>query len=230
MDSDESPDTRRQRGRFIVIEGIDGSGSTTHGKLLSKSLKQRGHEVALTCEPTAGPVGGLIRQVLQKRVHVMAEHGPRTFSWSTMALLFAADRIDHLESEIIPALRAGVWVISDRYDLSSLAYQSVTAPSPEKVIPWIRQLNVHALRPDLTIVLDVPAEVAAERRGSRGSKEELFEKSELQKRLAAVYAEAETLVPEDPLVHVSGVGEVADVARRVLEAVLSRGFESTDSR
>jgi dTMP kinase len=227
---EQAPDTRRQRGRFIVIEGIDGSGSTTHGKLLMKALKQRGHDVLLTCEPTSGPVGSLIRQVLQKRVHVMAEHGPRAFSWSTMALLFAADRIDHLESEIIPALRAGTWVVSDRYDISSLAYQSVTAPSPEKVVPWIRQLNVHALRPDLTIVLDVPAEIAAERRGSRGSKEELFERAELQKRLAAVYAEAESLVPGDPLVHVSGIGEVADVSRRVLEAVLARDFEVESSR
>src|SRR5688572_29817595 len=120
MTEEKSPDTRRQRGRLIVIEGIDASGSTTHGKLLMKALKLRGHDVLLTCEPTSGPVGSLIRQVLQKRVHVMAEHGPRTFSWSTMALLFAADRIDHLESEIIPALRAGTWVVSDRYDLSSL--------------------------------------------------------------------------------------------------------------
>ncbi len=223
---DESPDTRRERGRFIVVEGIDGSGSTTHGKLLSKALKKRGLDVTLTCEPTAGPVGALIRQVLQKRITVLAEHGPRAFSWSTMALLFAADRIDHLESEVIPALRAGTWVVSDRYDLSSLAYQSVTAPSPEKVIPWIRQLNIHALRPDLTVVLDVPPEVAAERRGNRGAREELFERDELQKRIARAYERAEDLVPGDPLIRVSGVGEVADVARRVLEAVLSQGFEA----
>jgi dTMP kinase len=141
-----------------------------------------------------------------------------------MALLFAADRLDHLDSEIIPALQTGEWVISDRYDLSSLAYQSLTAPSAEQVVPWIRQLNSHALRPDLTIVLDVSAEVAAERRGTRGSKEELFERHDLQRRLVDVYSHAEDLLPGDPLTHVSGIGEIEDVSRRVLEAVLSHGF------
>lgn len=217
--SDDSPATRRQGGRFIVVEGIDGSGSTTHSKLLGKALKKRGLGVRLTCEPTSGPIGGLIRQVLQKRLSVPGDKGPRGFSWSTMALLFAADRLDHIDSEIVPALRAGIWVISDRYDLSSLAYQSVTAPSPESVLPWIRHLNAHALRPDLTVVLDVPAEIAAERRGSRGSTEELFEHHELQAKLAAVYARAEELVPGDRLVHVSGVGEVEEVSRRLLDAV-----------
>jgi len=224
IERDESPATRRQRGRFIVVEGVDGSGSTTHTKQLAKALRKRGHKVHTTCEPTTGPIGALIRQVLQKRITMPGESGPRSLAWSTMALLFAADRLDHLDSEIVPALRTGEWVISDRYDLSSLAYQSLTAPSAAEVVPWIRQLNAHALRPDLTIVLDVPSELAAERRGSRGSKEELFERHELQRRLVEVYLRAEELVPGDPLSHVSGIGEIEDVARRVLEAVLSHGF------
>src|SRR5262245_48963099 len=136
-DRDESPATKRQRGRFIVIEGVDGSGSTTHTKLLSKALKKRGFRVHITCEPTTGPIGALIRQVLQKRITSPGEAGPQSLGWSTMALLFAADRLDHLDSEVIPSLRTGEWVISDRYDLSSLAYQSLTAPSAEQVIPWI---------------------------------------------------------------------------------------------
>src|SRR5262245_58804737 len=128
---DESPTTKRQRGRFIVVEGVDGSGSTTHTRLLAKALRKRGHRVHTNCEPTTGPVGGLIRQVLQKRITIPGESGPKSLGWSTMALLFAADRLDHLDSEITPALRKGEWVISDRYDLSSLAYQSLTAPSAE---------------------------------------------------------------------------------------------------
>ena len=124
----------------------------------------------LTCEPSTGPIGSLIRQVLQRRLFVPDATGPRNFDWSTMALLFAADRMDHLDSTVVPALRAGSVVISDRYDLSSLAYQSVTAHNGSDPIPWIRQLNAQALRPDLTIVIDVPAEVAEERRRTRGGR------------------------------------------------------------
>jgi dTMP kinase len=212
---------RRFPGVFVVVEGIDGSGSTTHTKLLGKALRQRGLGVVETCEPSAGPIGGLIRQVLQRRLFVADATGPRDFAWSTMALLFAADRMDHLDSTIVPALREGKIVLSDRYDLSSLAYQSVTAPNGEKVVPWIRELNAAALRPDLTIVIDVPVEVAEERRRSRGGVEEIFESRDLQTRLCAVYREAEALVPQDRVVHVSGVGAVSDVAAGILNALLA---------
>ena len=130
--------TASARGRFVVIEGIDGAGSTTHAKQLARTLEGRGREVVLTCEPTTGPIGAMIRQVLQKRLFVADATGPRAFAWSTMALLFAADRLDHLDSTIVPGLRDGKVVISDRYDISSLAYQSVTAPEGAEVVPWIR--------------------------------------------------------------------------------------------
>ena len=208
-------------GLFVVVEGIDGSGSTTHSKLLAKAIKSRGPEVVLTCEPSTGPIGGLIRQVLQRRLFVPDATGPRNFDWSTMALLFAADRMDHLDSTVAPALRSGAVVISDRYDLSSLAYQSVTAHSGPESIPWIRELNAQALRPDVTIVIDVPAEVAEERRRTRGGVEEMFEARELQARLATVYLRAEELVPHDRVLHVHGTGEVQEVASRIFEAVIS---------
>jgi dTMP kinase len=218
---ESSADSRRFPGYFIVIEGIDGSGSTTHTKLLAKSLRQSGRKVVETCEPSAGPIGGLIRQVLQRRLFVADATGPRAFAWSTMALLFAADRMDHLDAEIVPALRDGAIVISDRYDLSSLAYQSVTAPGGDKVVPWIRDLNRLALRPDLTLVIDVPAEVAAERRERRAGIEEIFEAREIQARLCSVYREAEALVPGDRLRHVDGASSVEQVAARILDAVVS---------
>lgn len=212
---------RRFPGLFVVLEGIDGSGSTTHTKLLGKALRQRGLKVVETCEPSSGPIGALIRQVLQRRLFVADAAGPRAFAWSTMALLFAADRMDHLDSTIVPALREGAIVLSDRYDLSSLAYQSVTAPGGDKVVPWIRELNAAALRPDLTIVIDVPVEVAEERRRSRGGLEEMFETRELQTKLCAVYGEAERLIPRDRVTHVLGVGAVSDVAASILNAVLA---------
>ena len=206
-------------GAFIVVEGIDGCGSTTHSKRLAKAIRRLDIDVRHTWEPTNGPVGMLIRQVLQNRLGVADSDGLRPFAWSTMALLFAADRLDHLDSMVVPALRDGAIVISDRYDLSSLAYQSATSPGGEQVLPWIRELNSRALRPDLTLVLDVPAEVAEARRGRRGGVEELFERREIQKRLAVLYEHAEDLVPGDHVVHVSGEGEVEEVGERVMAAV-----------
>jgi len=219
--NEADPTQRRFPGVFVVVEGIDGSGSTTHTKLLGKALRQRGLKVVETCEPSAGPIGALIRQVLQRRLFVADAAGPREFAWSTMALLFAADRMDHLDSTVVPALRDGAVVLSDRYDLSSLAYQSVTAPGGDKVVPWIRELNARALRPDLTVVIDVPVEVAEERRRARGGIEEMFEARDLQTRLCAVYGEAEKLVPNDRVEHVLGVGAVSDVASNILNAVVA---------
>lgn len=208
-------------GVFVVVEGVDGCGSTTHSRLLAKALRNTGREVVLSCEPTSGPIGGLIRQILQHRLVVRDTNGPRGFAWATMALLFAADRLDHLDSLIMPALRAGSVVVSDRYDLSSLAYQSATAPEAQSATPWIRELNARARRPDITIVIDVPAEVAEERRQTRGGVEEVFENRALQERLVGIYAHAETLVPGDRVTHVSGVGEQAEVSARILAAVLA---------
>ena len=220
ISSASDPD-RRFPGLFVVVEGIDGCGSTTHAKLLAQALKNRGSDVVLTCEPSTGPIGSLIRQALQRRLFVPDTTVPRHFAWSTMALLFAADRMDHLDSTVAPALRAGSVVISDRYDLSSLAYQSVTAHHGPESIPWIRELNSQAFRPDVTIVIDVPAEVAEERRRLRGGVEEMFEAREIQAKLATVYARAEELVPNDRVLHVTGVGEVQEVAVRLLEALIS---------
>src|SRR5687768_3005560 len=207
-------------GLFIVVEGVDGCGSTTHSRLLAKALRSVEREIVLTCEPTNGPIGSLIRQILQKRLFVTDATGPRGFAWSTLALLFAADRLDHLDSVVMPALRDGSVVVSDRYLLSSLAYQSATAPEGAAVVPWIHEVNTRAQRPDLTVVLDVPAEVAEARRESRGGTAEVFETRALQERLVSIYAKAETLVPGDRVVHVSGVGEAAEVSARVLASVL----------
>src|ERR1041384_7780824 len=121
-------EARPHPGVFIVVEGVDGCGSTTHSRLLAKALKANGRETLLTCEPTNGPIGGVLCQILSRRLFLGDPTGPRGFGWTTMALLFAADRLDHLDSLVLPALEDGAVVVSDRYDLSSLAYQSATAP------------------------------------------------------------------------------------------------------
>jgi dTMP kinase len=210
-------------GSFIVIEGIDGAGTTTQAELLANWFRGRGLPALTTHEPTDGPVGSMIRQVLTNRLVVCGITGPRAPAWATMALLFAADRLDHLESEIVPNLLDGVTVISDRYDLSSLAYQSATATGSDleagKVVTWVRELNKHARRPDLTIVLDVHPEVAAQRRRKRAGSAELYEELDLQKSLARAYEQAERFVPGDTLVHVEGNGPPERVHEDVVSAV-----------
>src|SRR5690606_25682164 len=109
-------------GRLIVLEGIDGSGTTTQARWLGEALEQRGHAVIVTREPTSGPIGLLIRQALQQQLP--SENGQSVqLDFRAMALLFAADRVDHNQRLILPALAAGKIVISDRYTLSSLLYQ-----------------------------------------------------------------------------------------------------------
>ena len=155
-------------GLFVVLEGVDGAGTTTHTGLLARALRKKGLPITTTREPSDGPIGMLIRQILTGRVVVPGISGNRPSSWTTMALLFGADRMDHLEATVHPNLMDGVTVISDRYDYSSVAYQSVTGGGEPETVQWIREINRHARRPDLTIVLDVdPATSAKRRNGCR---------------------------------------------------------------
>lgn len=203
-------------GPFIVFEGIDGSGTTTQAERYAAHLRARGHHVRLTREPSTGPVGSLIRLILTHRTTLQGSHQA-----ALMALLFAADRVDHVDSEIDPHIEGGGVVISDRYDLSSLAYQSAGASDDElrDQIAWIRTLNQHVRRPDVTVVLDVSPAVAAARRHARGGAGELFDAASLQARLAAVYLRAEDLVPGDRVVHIDGDRDVESVTRAVKEAL-----------
>jgi dTMP kinase len=215
-----------KEGAFVVVEGIDGSGSTSVVAELAANFRAQKRPVHATCEPSGGPFGVTIRQILSRSYAVPGRASP-SFGWATMALLFAADRLDHLETEVLPHLRAGELVLSDRYDLSSLAYQSATAepdvsPRAGDPVAWIRELNRQARRPDLTLVLDVDPDVAAERRKSRGGKAELYEKLELQRRLAALYADAERLVPGDRVVHIDANLPLPLVIAKSIEAIERR--------
>lgn len=203
-------------GLFIVLEGIDGVGTTTHTRRLAEGLRARGLPVHTSREPSDGPIGVQIRQILTGRLVVPGLHGSRPPSWTTMALLFAADRMDHLESSIVPNLMDGVTVLSDRYYHSSVAYQSITAGGDLTATEWVKELNRHARRPDLTIVLDVPDEVSAKRRGSRQAAREMFDDLELQTRLAAFYREIDSHFPGERIVHVSADGPVEEVAENVM--------------
>jgi len=207
-------------GRFVVIEGIDGAGTTTQVGLLAGRLRREGHtSVCATREPTDGPFGVMIRQVLTGRLVATQGRAP---GWATMALLFAADRMDHSECVIEPAVASGGIVISDRYDASSLAYQSVSSgANGADAVEWIRSLNRYAFRPDLTIVLDVSAEVAASRRAQRGEPAQLYEQNEVQRALSVFYKNLQGHMPNDRVVLVDAHGDVNDVHQRVYDVVRS---------
>lgn len=208
-------------GQFIVIEGVDGAGTTTQTRMLVAALRKRGLPVRATREPSDGPVGVMLRQILAGRVVVPGMSGVRPPSWTTMALLFGADRLDHLEAEIVPNLMDGVTVVSDRYDYSSIAYQSVTgdAAVEKGVVEWLKEINRHARRPDLAIVLDIPPEVAARRRSERDIAQQLYDDEELQVQLAAFYADIDQHFPGDRIVHVDATRAVEQVAADVEAAV-----------
>ena len=128
-------------GLLIALEGIDGSGKTTIAKMIVESLNRRGIEARYTMEPTRSLFGRILRSMaLESGVDPRLE-----------ALLFAADRIHHLEKVVKPLLARGVIVVSDRYLHSSLAYQSVTTGDSK----WVKELNKFARKPDLGIYLDV---------------------------------------------------------------------------
>lgn len=164
--------------RLIVIEGLDGAGTTTQVKRVVEHVRAKGGKAHATREPSDGPVGRLIREMLTGH-HAIPD---QKLSQSTFGLLFAADRLDHLQREVEPKLAAGELVVSDRWYHSSLAYQGTGAERD-----WIAMLNARARKPDLTIFLEVRPEVAAHRRAAAGRVQELFEDVRMQEEVAAGY-------------------------------------------
>lgn len=202
---------------FIVFEGLDGAGTTTQTSLLAQKLRDRRQRVITTFEPSSGPFGVTIRQALQKR---LLQPDGQPIDPVALALLFAADRIDHIRSTIEPALRQGATVISDRYVHSSLAYQGATM-DPR----WVDAINAQARTADLVIWLDVPVDLCWERVASRGQALELFEARATLEAVQRRYEEAIRLRPER-VVRVDGSGTIDDVAARVWAVV--EGIQNAD--
>lgn len=172
----------RRRGFFLVLEGIDGSGTTTIGKMLESELKSKQIKAHYTFEPTMGPIGSLIKNILSKRVVMNTGKGSEVIDQTAVALLFASDRLDHIKNEIEPLLRDGYVVISDRYKYSSYAYQSLFASKK-----WVKEINRFAIDPDLLLFLDVDVKTGLKRVGVRGNVKEIYEKTDILKRVRANY-------------------------------------------
>ena len=191
-----------KKGVFICIEGLDGSGKTTQAELLTERLN-KSHNAVYTSEPSHGKTGTFIRECClyeEKRLPTTAE-----------ALLFAADRIEHVENEINPALAEGKLVICDRYVYSSLAYQGSAGLS----LAWIKKINSYALKPDSTIFIDVSPELVLERLQRKKS---VMETLEIQRKVREVYLE---FVEKGELIRIDGDKPQDAVADALYSKVLS---------
>jgi dTMP kinase len=184
-----SPRARRSRaagrGRFVVLEGLDGAGTTTQAALLADRLRGAGRRVHVTAEPSAGPVGSLVRQVLKGRIGG-GRAGRQAFTPWGLALLFAADRTDHFHTEIAPKLEDGIDVVCDRFTMSSLAYQGADLGDMD----WVEVINREAASATAVVFLRVRPEVALGRRHAASVDREIFEVDAFQRKVARRYEEA----------------------------------------
>jgi dTMP kinase len=197
------------RGMFITLEGIDGAGKSTHVAGIAEMLRARGKDVLVTREPGGTPLGESLRALLLAQpMHV-----------DTETLLVFAARREHLAQVIAPALEAGRWVLCDRYTDATYAYQGgghgVPAERIDQLDDWM------AVAPDLTLVFDVPAEVARRRRAGSGSPPDRFEREDpaFFDRVRRVYLQRARLNPRRVRV-VNGERPPAEV-KKELEQILS---------
>lgn len=211
-----------EKGKFIALEGIDGSGKSTQIGRLARRIEALGLSCRTDCEPTGRPAGVLIRQALTGQTPM----DPRV-----IAALFAADRLDHLVNEengVCAAIARGITVITDRYYFSSYAYQGADVG-----MDWVieaNKLSAQLLRPTVTVFLDVPAQAAMERIRRNRDHVELFEKEERLRQTRALYLEAfERLKDVETVAMVDGSGTEDQVAERVW-AVVSSYFAKIEQK
>ncbi len=188
-------------GQFIVLEGPDGSGTTSNSQLLADALRAEGRDVVLTCEPTDGHVGKYIRtQLAQKTIP----------SPAALQLLFCADRALHVDSLIVPALQDGKTVICDRYWPSTVIYGHASGLDPE----WLKEVNSHFPVPDVMMYLIPPFATCMERIGHR-MKTDVFEGEVIQKKVHDIYVR---MTKNHPHV-IDSSGPRAETAKQVLAVV-----------
>jgi dTMP kinase len=205
---------------FIAFEGIDGSGKSTQVKLLKEKLELAGLKVYTTCEPTDSPIGKMIRDIFNHRIE--ADH-------RTIAALFVADRLDHLLNKtngILKMLDEGYTVITDRYYLSSYAYQS-----PYMDLEWVikaNSLSAGLLRPDLNIYIDIPPEISIERLNKGRTSIELYETLDNLRNVRDKYFEIIELLKNEEKVFVAdGNKNPEAIAIGIWDKIFSQFLEET---
>ena len=212
--SPEKSDT----GRFITLEGGEGAGKSTQIKRLAAALEDKGITVLATREPGGSPGAEQIRKL-------MVEGEPGRWDAITETLLAYAARADHVARTIGPALRAGRWVISDRFNDSTFAYQGVGRGVPRETIRRIDSAALDDFQSDLTLILDLDVKLGLERAQSRGAAENRFEKfgAEFHEKLRQSFLDIARRNPERCRVIDAG-GTEDQVAEAILAAV-SRRFD-----
>lgn len=178
------------RGKFITVEGIEGVGKSTNVDFLASAIKEQGFEVICTREPGGTPIAERIRQIL-------LEHGEEPLPDIAELLLFFASRALHISNKIRPALEAGKWVICDRFTDASRAYQGAGRGFDLQRINLLADWVQDELQPDMTLLLDAPAEIGMQRAEQRGATDRLeSEQISFYKRVRAGYLALAEAHPE----------------------------------
>ncbi|MDP2704104.1 MAG: dTMP kinase [bacterium] len=200
---------RKENARFIVIEGIDGTGKTTQAKLLADELKKRSREVVLTKEPTNDTEPGKkLRRALRKEI---------SLSEKEFQILFTEDRKEHLEKVIIPSLQKGNIAVSDRYAFSTIAYGSEGCDPA-----WLTKINENFPLPDLTLLIQIPLEESLKRIGRRGEEAEVYEEEEKLKHIQNAYKKLAKTFPGFKII--DGSGTIQETHKKIMRQVLSSIF------
>ena len=201
-----------QKGRFIVFEGIDGSGKSTQISLLKENIEKHAINCMTTREPSDGPVGTLLRQFLTGRI---------AGDEATIAALFAADRLDHLNNPVNGVCRKledGITILSDRYLLSNYAYQSVRVP-----LDWVMKTNSLAadtLKPDCHIFIDVDPDTCLKRMSKGRHQIDLFETKERLTEVRNRYFELfKQLKERENVIVVDGNHSIEEISEEIWSKV-----------
>jgi dTMP kinase len=206
------------RGRFITFEGGEGTGKSTHAKALADRLNALGIGVELTREPGGSPGAEIIRHVLLSGV-------AKPLGAEAEAILFAAARDDHVRSRIEPALARGRWVICDRFIDSTRVYQGVLGQVDGKLIAALERVTVGALKPDLTFILDAPAEIglarARKRRGDAEADRFEAEAADAHERMREAFRAIAAREPERCRL-IDASRDKAEVASAIWKTVVER--------
>jgi dTMP kinase len=206
------------KGKFITFEGGEGTGKSTQAAMLALRLESLGIGVKLTREPGGSPGAEIMR-------HVLLSGAAKPFGPEAEAMLFAAARDDHIRCTIQPALAAGNWVLCDRFADSTRVYQGELGNVDPRLIKALERVSIGDLRADLTLVLDVPAELGLQRAAGRrrGTTPDRFEAEtvEFHERLRQAYLMLAAAEPQRCVI-VDATAPKMTVAKRVWEAVHGR--------
>ncbi len=207
-------------GRLIVIEGLDGAGTTTLTDLATTTLRAAGHDVLAAANPSDGPLGELARRFLRHEVD---------FDERVIAMIFSGDRLDHARRVIEPAIAAGTWVLCDRYYLSTLAYQGARIAADSGIdldtaIEWCAGLNRFVPRPEVTYFLDVDRGERERRLRSRPGRPERYDAGPTAAEVEAAYRRAREFLAAagETFVDVDGSVPAADASARLVDDLLGR--------